>query len=128
NASVSADLQGFVVQADPIEFTVGEESWRGLVRDLKVVNDRYVELGLLRLASRAQRLEASGILQAKGEHSVQAQLQNFDLTAVRALLGNERFPVSHGYADASLEIRGNVDRPVLTVQGAVREAKLLDFD
>jgi hypothetical protein len=128
NASVAADLQGFVVQADPIEFTVGEASWRGLVRDLKVVNERYVELGLLRLASRAQRLEASGILREKGEHSLRAQLQNFDLTAVRALLGSERFPLSHGYADANLEIRGDVARPILTVQGGVREAKLLNFD
>jgi autotransporter translocation and assembly factor TamB len=128
NAVVAADLQGFVVQADPIEFTVGDASWRGLVRDLKVVNERYVELGLLRLASRAQRLEASGILRVKGEHSLRAQLQNFDLTAVRALLGSERFPISHGYADANLEIRGAVARPILTVQGAVREAKLLNYD
>jgi len=126
-AAVSADRQGFVIQADPIEFTVGTESWRGLIHDLIVINERSVELGLLRLASRAQRLEASGMLRVKGEDNLQAQMQNFDLAAIRALWG-ERFPLSHGYADASLELHGDSERPVFSIQGAVREAKLPTFE
>jgi hypothetical protein len=121
-ADVVANRQGFAIQADPIEFSIGSESWRGLIQDLVVVNEHSVALGLLRLASRAQRLEASGTLRVHGEHQLQAQLQNFDLAAVRALLGSERFALSHGYADASLELRGNSDRPVISVQGAIRQA------
>jgi hypothetical protein len=126
-AAIVADRQGFVIQADPIEFSVGSESWRGLIRDLVVINEHSIELGLLRLASRAQRLEAKGILRVKGEDNLQAQLQNFDLEAVFALLGT-RFPLSHGYADASLELHGDAERPVLSMQGAVREAKLQGFE
>lgn len=123
NAAVQADRNGFVVQAEPIEFTVGTESWRGAIRDLKVLHDDSVALGFLRLGSRAQRLEANGIMRVHGEDSLQAQLQNFDVTALRAVLG-ERFPLTFGYADASLELRGDVERPELTLTGALREGKL----
>jgi autotransporter translocation and assembly factor TamB len=123
DAAVEADRNGFVVQADPIEFSVGTESWRGLLRDFRVIHDQSIELGFLRLASRAQRLEATGILRLHGEDSLQAQLQNFDLTAVRAVLGNE-FPLVHGYADANLTLRGDTERPIVSFQGAVRAARL----
>jgi translocation and assembly module TamB len=126
-AAVVADRQGYVIQADPIEFSVGTESWRGLIHDLVVINEHSIELGLLRLASRAQRLEAKGILRVKGEDNLQAQLQNFDLAAVFALLGT-RFPLSHGYADASMELHGDAERPVLSMQGAVREAKFPEYE
>ncbi|HET8935302.1 MAG TPA: hypothetical protein VFN67_17760, partial [Polyangiales bacterium] len=123
NAEVRADRSGFVVQAEPIEFTVGTESWRGAIRDLTVLHDRSVELGFLRLGSRAQRLEAKGIMRMHGEDSLKADLQNFDVTAVRAVLG-ERFPLTFGYADASLELRGDVEKPELSLTGALREGKL----
>jgi autotransporter translocation and assembly factor TamB len=123
NAEVRADRTGFVVQAEPIEFTVGTESWRGAIRDLTVLHDRSVELGFLRLGSRAQRLEAKGIMRVHGEDSLKADLQNFDVTAVRAVLG-ERFPLTFGYADASLELRGDVEQPELSLTGALREGKL----
>lgn len=123
NAEVHADRSGLVVQADPIEFTVGTESWRGALRDLTVLHDRSIELGHLRLGSRAQRLEAKGIMRVRGEDSLKADLQNFDVTAVRAVLG-ERFPLTFGYADASLELRGDVEQPELLLTGALREGKL----
>jgi autotransporter translocation and assembly factor TamB len=122
DAAIEADRRGFVVQGDPIEFSVGNESWRGLLRDLRVVHNESIELGFLRLASRAQRLEANGILRLHGDNSLQAQLQNFDLTAVRAVVG-AAFPLVHGYADASLNLHGDSERPVVSLQGAVREAK-----
>jgi hypothetical protein len=123
NAEIRAERSGFVVQAEPIEFTVGTESWRGALRDLTVLHDQSIELGFLRLASRAQRLEAKGIMRVHGEDSLRADLQNFDVTAVRAVLG-ERFPLTFGYADASLELRGDVATPELSLTGALREGKL----
>jgi hypothetical protein len=123
NADIAADEHGFVVQAEPIEFAVGTESWRGALHDLRVLHERSVELGFLRLGSRAQRLEASGIVRVHGEDTLQAQLQNFDVTALRAVLGPERFPLTHGYADSNLELRGDVDRPELSITGALREGR-----
>lgn len=130
DSAITADREGFVVQADPIEFTVGSESWRGAIHDLRVQHEHSVELGFLRLASRAQRLEAKGIVRVAGEDSLHADLQNFDVTALRAVLG-ERFPLAHGYADANLELRGDVDTPEVSLTGALREGKwnpLTKFD
>jgi autotransporter translocation and assembly factor TamB len=126
DAEVLADRKGFVVQAEPIEFTVGTESWRGALRDLRVLHDESVELGYLRLGSRAQRMEAHGIMRVRGEDSLKADLQNFDVTALRAVLG-ERFALKFGYADASLELRGDVDKPELSITGALREGKLFEL-
>jgi translocation and assembly module TamB len=123
DAEVHATRDGFVVQAEPIEFTVGTESWRGALHDLTVLHDQSIELGFLRLGSRAQRLEAKGIMRVRGEDSLKADLQNFDVQAVRAVLG-ERFPLTFGYADASLELRGDVEKPELSLTGALREGKL----
>ncbi|MET0385414.1 MAG: hypothetical protein ABW321_05620, partial [Polyangiales bacterium] len=114
DAGVTASREGFVIQAEPIEFTVGSESWRGALRELTVLHERSIELGYLRLASRAQRLEANGILRLNGEDALHAQLQNFDVTALRAVLG-ERFPLTFGYADANLELRGDVEKPELSL-------------
>lgn len=127
NAEVRANREGFVVQADPIEFTVGTESWRGALNDLVIIHDQSIELGYLRLGSRAQRLEARGIMRVRGEDSLKADLQNFDVQAVRAVLG-ERFPLTFGYADASLELRGDVDKPELSLTGALREGSLYKLE
>ena len=127
DASVDADKHGFVVQAEPIEFTVGSESWRGALRNLSVQHAQGVELGFLRLGSRAQRLEAKGIMRMNGEDSLQAQLQNFDVTALRAVLG-ESFPLTFGYADANLELRGDVAEPELSLSGALREASVANLE
>jgi len=127
NSEVHATREGFVVQAEPIEFTVGTESWRGALHDLAVLHDQSIELGFLRLGSRAQRLEAKGIMRVRGEDSLKADLQNFDVQAVRAVLG-ERFPLVFGYADASLELRGDVEKPELSITGALREGKLYKLE
>ncbi len=126
NAKVLADSRGFVVQADPIEFAVGENTWRGVARDLRVVNGDRVELGLLRLASRSQRLEAHAEIRAHGEDYITAQLQDFDLAAVHALLG-ARFPLSEGRADATVEVHGDVTNPTLVLQGAMRGGKVYEI-
>ena len=127
NAEVHATRAGFVVQAEPIEFTVGTESWRGALHDLAVLHDQSVELGFLRLGSRAQRLEAKGIMRVRGEDSLKADLQNFDVQALRAVLG-ERFPLTFGYADASVELRGDVEKPELSITGALREGKMYKLE
>lgn len=124
DAQVAATKKQFVVQADPIELVVGDKTFRGLARDLTVVNGKSVSLGLLRLASGPQRLEARGSVQFKGETQLRADLQNFDLAAVRALLG-ERFPLSEGNADATVELRGPITHPQVLLQGAMRGARVL---
>ncbi len=123
NATVAADRHGFVVQADPIEFAVGDNTWRGVARDIAVVHDQSVSLGLLRLASRSQRLEAKATIRLHGADEIDAQLQNFDLAALHALLGHD-FPLSEGHIDATVQLRGDVERPALSLQGAVRDARV----
>jgi autotransporter translocation and assembly factor TamB len=120
SARIVAEEHGFVVDADPIELMVGEGSWRGAMQGLRVVSDEVVELGLLRLASRSQRLEASGLWRVHGEDQLDVQLQDFDLAAVRALVG-ERFPLEQGHADTRIQLQGDIADPNLHVQGALRD-------
>ncbi|HEX2676799.1 MAG TPA: hypothetical protein VHM19_09170, partial [Polyangiales bacterium] len=127
NAKILADRKGFTAQADPIEFAVGDNTWRGVARDIVVVHGDRVELGLLRLASRSQRLEAHSVIHVHGEDYASAQLQDFDLAAVHALLG-KRFPFDQGRADATVEVHGDVTRPELVLQGAMRGGKALDIE
>jgi len=125
DAHVAAERERFLVQAEDIAFTAGSASWRGQIRDLRFVPERSLELGLLRLASRAQLLEAYGSLRlSQAEHHVQddvhAQLQNFDMTALRALFG-EDMPLRAGYMDAGFEIRRNKTQSELSLSGALRD-------
>ncbi len=120
DAEIAADRKGFVVNADPIELVLAEGSWRGALRDLEVIHGRSVSLGLLRLASRSQRLEAHGIVRVDGKDAVEVQLQDFDLAAVHALLG-ERFPLRQGRADTHLVMRGDLARPDVLLEGALRD-------
>jgi hypothetical protein len=119
NARVVADREGFVVEADPIELTVGEGSWRGVMQGLEIKSAQSVKLGLLRLASRSQRLEAHGILRFHGDDELDVLLQDFDLAALHALLG-ERLALEQGRADAHLQLEGDISDPVLRLQGALR--------
>ncbi|HKP55559.1 MAG TPA: translocation/assembly module TamB domain-containing protein [Polyangiales bacterium] len=125
DAKIAATLEQFVIDADPIELVVGEKTFRGAARDVVIVNGQSVTLGSLRLASGSERLEASGSLRLHGADDLRADLQNFDLAAVRAILG-DRFPLSEGHADATVELHGDVLRPELLVQGAMRGGHVLD--
>lgn len=126
SAKVTAEAGGgFLVEADPVEFAVGEGSWRGAVQGLRLRKDGSVELELLRLASRSQRLEAHGVVRADGEDEIDAQLQDFDLAAVHALLGG-RFWLQRGRADAHVVLSGDLERPDLRIQGALRDAHVMD--
>jgi autotransporter translocation and assembly factor TamB len=120
DARVRAEARGFVVDADPIEFTVGDGSWRGALQGLKLIGNQAVELGLLRLASRSQRLEARGKLGGRGKDRMEAVLQDFDLAALRALVGDQLW-LEQGRADARIELEGELSDPNLLVQGALRD-------
>lgn len=120
DASVRADRNGFTADADPIEFTVGNGTWRGAMQHLRVVGNNSVELGLLRLASRSQRLEAHGQLAGDKGPGLEAELQNFDLAALRALVGDQ-LGLEQGHADARVKIAGSARDPDLFVQGALRD-------
>jgi hypothetical protein len=125
DAKVTATRKQFVINADPIELVVGDKTFRGAARDLVIVSGQSVTLGSLRLASGSERLEASGSVRLRGQDDLRADLQNFDLAALRALLG-DRFPFSQGHADATVELHGDLRRPDLLVQGAMRGGQVLN--
>lgn len=120
SASAKADHGTLVLQADPIELRVGEGTWRGALNGLSFAADGSIELELLRFANRAQRLEARGKLLTHGDDQANVLLQNFDLAAVAALVG-ERLPISEGNADAQLTLTGDLSRPLVQLQGALRD-------
>jgi hypothetical protein len=126
NASARITAQGgsYLVDADTIEFAVGEGAWRGAVQGLRITPGQEIALELLRLASRSQRLEAHGVLREHGPDHLEAQLQDFDLAAVHALLGG-RFALQRGRADAHVTLHGDVRAPDLHIQGALRDGELL---
>jgi hypothetical protein len=126
DAEITADRKGFVVNADPIELVLAERSWRGALRELRVVHGESVSLGLLRLASRSQRLEAHGTVRVNGQDELEAQLQDFDLSAVSALVG-PKFPLHQGRTDTHLLVTGDVARPNVLLEGALREGTLDDL-
>ena len=96
------------------------------MQHLHVIRQKAVELGMLRFANRSQRLEAHGVLRFNGEDDLQAELQNFDLAALRALLGT-RLGVTAGYADAHVELSGDISNPQLLLRGALREGVVKDI-
>jgi hypothetical protein len=125
DSKIEASRKKFVIQADPIEFVFGDKTFRGAAHDLTIVLGESVSLGSLRLASGAERLEASGTLRERGGDSLRADLQHFDLGALHALLGDQ-FPFKQGNADATVELRGDLTRPDLSLQGAMRGGHVLD--
>ncbi|MGD8858953.1 MAG: translocation/assembly module TamB domain-containing protein [Myxococcales bacterium] len=126
DATIRAEPDGFVIDAEPIEVVVGDGSWRGALRGLRIRGSKRVDLELLRLANRSQRLEARASILTPGPDEIHAQLQDFDLAAVHALLG-DAFPLREGRADAMFELTGDVERPELLVQGALRGGHVLDI-
>jgi hypothetical protein len=124
DATITAEANGFLVEAGSIEVAVGQGSWRGALSGLRLRDDGVFELGQLRLASKSQRLEAKGVIRMRGPDELDAQLQDFDLAVVRALIG-EQFLLDSGRADATIVLRGDVRDPVLDVQGALRGGSVL---
>ncbi|HMI90904.1 MAG TPA: hypothetical protein VK509_06045, partial [Polyangiales bacterium] len=127
-ASITVERDSVLIVADPIEVEIGrpgdaqndlQSSWRGALVGLRV-SETGIELEQLRLANRSQRLEARGKVRFEGADELQAQLQNFDLAVVHALIGDE-FPLERGHADATVSLSGDLMQPVVRVQGALRE-------
>jgi len=119
DATVTAEPNGFLIEAPSIEVAVGEGTWRGALSGLRLRDDGVIELGQLRLASKSQRLEAKGLVRMHGPDELDAQLQDFDVAVVRALVGEELW-IESGRADATVMLRGDVRDPVLDVHGALR--------
>lgn len=119
-ATANVEQGAFVLNADPIELRVGEGTWRGALKNLRFGTRGDVGLELLRFANRAQRLEARGNIRAQGDDEGSVLLQNFDLAAVAALVG-ESLPISEGNADAQVTLAGDLSRPLVQFQGALRQ-------
>ena len=124
DATLTAEAKAFLIEAGSIEVAVGEGTWRGALAGLRLRDDGVIELGQLRLASKSQRLEAKGVIRMQGPDELDAQLQDFDVAVVRALIG-EAFVLEKGRADATVMLRGDVLDPVLDVQGALRGGSVM---
>ena len=120
-ATLTVEGQSVVIAADPIEVVVGGGSWRGALAGLRV-HEGGVDLERLLLANRSQRLEARGKVRFHGADELEAQLQDFDLAVVHALV--DAFPLERGRADASVSLSGELSAPVLRLQGALREGAI----
>ncbi len=127
DARIKADRRRLTANVEQMELVMGDRSWRGTARNLELVKGKMVTLELLRLASRSQRLEAKGAYRFHGPDELTAQLQDFDLAVLRALLG-EGFTVREGRADTHVELRGDVSSPELLVQGALRGGAVLGLE
>lgn len=127
DARVQANQQRVILSADQLELAVGEETWRGTVQELELVTGRSLSVKLFRLASRSQRLEARGIVRFDGDDEIDAQLQGFDVAALRAIFGPTTW-LQAGYLDTNLELRGDLKRPQLLMQGAITAATVKSIE
>lgn len=123
DAVIQADRRTITANAEQIELFLKDRSWRGAARNLKWTRGKSISLELLRLANRSQRLEISGEVLFHGGDQLNAQLQDFDLEVLHALLG-DKFPIRTGRADVQLELRGDVSQPQLSLQGALRDSAI----
>ena len=131
DATVTRDGRTFVLDAPEIEFAIDEgmdggqpvdedRVWRGRIERLVWDPDRSVEARAIHLASGSQRLEASGTWRFRGPEEIRAQLQDFDLAALSALVG-PRMPPIEGRLDTQVEITGDISAPNIVVNGFLRE-------
>jgi len=123
NARVQANRERVIVNADQIELAVGEDTWRGAIQQLELVAGKSIAVEMFRLASRSQRLEAHGIVRFRGDDEIDAQLQGFDVAALRAIFGKTTY-LQAGFLDTNLQLRGDIRQPKLLVQGAITAATI----
>jgi hypothetical protein len=126
DARITADRTGFVLNSEQIELVVGDRSWRGTARNLQYIKDKLVSLELLRLANQTQRLETQGAIRFHGPDEISAQLQDFDLSVLQPFFGKS-FVIREGRADANVQLKGDLKRPELSIQGALRDGTLFNL-
>ena len=124
HATVQAEGRRFIVDADRIEFAVGDRVWRGAAEHVDYDPNRSVEVRRVVLASGSQRLEAHGIYRIHGPEEIDAQLQDFDLEALRALMGPSAPDVA-GRLDTHLSLSGDIERPTVILEGSLRQGTVL---
>ncbi|MFW6051568.1 MAG: translocation/assembly module TamB domain-containing protein [Myxococcota bacterium] len=120
DADIEATRERYVLDARRIELNMGELVWRGAAERVVIHPERDVVIERMLLASGSQRLEAEGIYRFEGPEQLEAQLQNFDLTGLRALFG-DLAPDVAGNADAHLTLEGDIEAPTLVLEGALRD-------
>lgn len=127
DASIAADGNRWNVNAPRIELAIGELVWRGQATNVVYVPGDALHYGQLVLANGTQRLESHGVYRFRGPEDIDAQLQDFDLAAVRAVLGDDA-PDIGGRVDTHLVIAGDIARPNLTIEGALRDGRFQEVD
>lgn len=120
-ADVTAD--GVTVSAPTATITVGGQTWRGVAENVHVRTGRDVTIGLVRVANGSQRLEVRGTYRFRGASDLDAQLQDLDLALLRTIVGPLPIDVA-GRADAHLVLHGDLSRPDIQLDGALREGRL----
>lgn len=127
DANVEWDRGAYLVDAHRIELAVGELVWRGSASGVRIEFGRSVSATRLLLANGSQRLEAHGTYRVHGPDELDAELQDFDLEAIRAVWRRD-LPDFAGRADAHFVLRGDVRRPDMSIEGAVRAGRVLGVD
>jgi translocation and assembly module TamB len=125
-AAVVADGRTWTVDAPRIEYSIGRTVWRGKVTRLVWTPNVSVTAQTIQLVSGSQRLEVGGTWRFRGPEDIRGELQDFELAGLRALLPDA--PDIGGRVDTVVTIQGDIERPVLYVQGALREGKFLGLD
>ncbi len=106
---------------------MGDLVWRGAMDRVTLRPNRDLRVEGLRLASGSQRLEGHGTIRFHGPEDLEAELQDFDLTALQAIFGRAT-PEVAGHADAHLVLKGDIAHPNLTFEGALRHARIGGID
>ncbi|MBW2465371.1 MAG: hypothetical protein JRH11_27235, partial [Deltaproteobacteria bacterium] len=115
------------LDVERLEYRYGGETWTGQARRVVLDPDRFIEIDGAALTNGSQRLEGWGTVRFRGEDHLEALLQDFDLAALRALVG-DAVPDVGGRADAHVRLEGDLLRPKLLIQGALRNGHLTDVE
>jgi len=115
------------LNADNLVYRYHGGTWNGTAQRVLIDPDRFVEIQGARLESGGQRLEGWGTFRFSGPDELQALLVDFDIAALRALVG-DAIPDVGGRADAHVRLSGDVSRPELLIEGALRNGHLQEVD
>ncbi len=126
-ANVTRNGRTWTLDANDFVYHYAGGTWAGNARDVVFDADHFIQVGRATLASNGQRLEGWGTYRFHGPDELSALLTDFDLAALRALIG-DAVPDVGGRADALVELTGDVMTPVLHIEGALRDGHVKDLN
>ncbi len=124
DATVYASAQSYLVQANSIVASAGSETWRGSIHGLVYTPEHSISVERIILANGSQRLEAGGVYRFHDTDEFEANLQDFDLSGLQLLLGQDNAHRIEGRLDMHAIMRGQVTDPDILIEGAIREGHM----